>query len=53
MGWQQNRISVYGRVSRHNDDRDARDDALWEEFVERVRQLAKDYEGTVDPEVVG
>ena len=41
MGYDQRRIEVVLDVSRHNDERDQRDDALAEELRARIRELVE------------
>jgi len=43
MGWDRVSIEIYGHVSRHNSDQDRKDDADWEEFVERVKAISKEH----------
>ena len=43
MGWDQKKAEIIGHVSRHNSDQDRKDDADWEEFIERVRAISKEH----------
>lgn len=42
MGREQKRVTVYATVSRHNEARDERDDALWELLLAEIRMLIED-----------
>ena len=43
MGWDTRSLTVNARVSSHNSDRDVADNADWEEFVSRVKAIAKEH----------
>lgn len=42
MGYERAEARVYAFLSRHNSDQDRVDDALWDDFAERLRALASD-----------
>lgn len=42
MGWERKTIEISGSVSRHNSERDDRDDALWAELTGRLRMIVDD-----------
>lgn len=42
MGYTQQSITIIASTSNHWDERDERDEALWDEFVEKVRRLASE-----------
>ena len=44
MGYDSRKLVVTARVSRHNDERDERDDGLWDEFCSRVSDVASEPE---------
>lgn len=41
MGYNQVAFTVTARLSSHNDERDAQDEAQWEAFQARVRETAE------------
>jgi hypothetical protein len=42
MGYESRHVEIHATVSRHNDDRDSRHDALWDDLVERIRAIVKE-----------
>lgn len=46
MGWDLMNLQIRGRVSAHNSDQDRKDRADWEEFVERVKNIAAEHRYT-------
>ncbi len=42
MGYEQVYLRATALVSRHNSERDRRDDELWKEFLDRVRLIANE-----------
>lgn len=43
MGWNAARLEVHGRISNHYSPQDDKDRADWEEFVDRVKAIAKEH----------
>lgn len=48
MGYEAVSLLVAARLSRHNDERDERDNRSWEEFKRRVSEILADYP-EIDP----
>ncbi len=44
MGYNAVRLEVTARLSSHNDERDERDEQLWEKFRRQVQELSEDPE---------
>lgn len=43
MGWEQTRLEVHARLSKHNSDQDRKDLADWAEFTDRVNAIAREH----------
>lgn len=48
MGYEAVSLLVAARLSRHNDERDERDDRSWEELKRRVAEILAEYPD-IDP----
>lgn len=44
MGYDEQRLEVVAKVSRHNSPKDDRHDALWEGMCERIRSIVEEPE---------
>jgi hypothetical protein len=42
MGWDEQTLTISALVSRHNSERDRRDDHLWEELQGRIRTIVNE-----------
>lgn len=42
MGWERVTLRASALVSRHNSDKDRADDALWAEYIARVRAITEE-----------
>ena len=43
MGWDTRKIEIVGHVSRHNSDKDALDDSLFDELEHRIEMIVKEH----------
>lgn len=54
MGWDTKMLSVHARVSNHGSDQDRKDEADWNEFVCRVKAIAREHRyNDIDIDVMG